>query len=84
MSVELVNRAFSHLLTAENLAETNSSDIDLFIYSMSTSRSHYTSSIFIDIIINTGVLRKSTADYRQFQVLQETDPTLELNILIKR
>jgi hypothetical protein len=64
VSAELVNRAFSHLLTAEDLAEINNSNIDLFTYSLSTSGSYYTLSVFIDIIINTGVLRKSIADYK--------------------
>jgi hypothetical protein len=82
-SAELANRAFSHLLTAEDLAEANSSDVDPFAYSLSTSGSRYTSSIFIGIMIDTGASRKSTAGYGQFQALQETDPTLELDTSTK-
>ena len=40
-----------------------------FIYSI-TAKSHYTSTVFIGIIINTGVSKKSIAGYRQFQALQ--------------
>ncbi len=41
---------------------------DPFIYSI-TAKSHYTSIVFIGIIINIGAFKKSTASYRQFQAL---------------
>ena len=39
--------------------------------------------MFIGIIIDIGVLRKSMASYRQFQALQEIDLTQELDTLTK-
>ena len=67
ISIELANKAFNHLLTAKDITKsTNALNINPFVYSLNTSKSRYTSSIFIGIIINIGASRKSIAGYRQF------------------
>ena len=60
--IKLANKAFSHLFTAINTTETTILNTDPFAYNTST-KSHYTLTIFIGIIINIGASRKSTADY---------------------
>jgi len=62
ISVELANKAYTYLLTiisTEPTTETN-----LFNYNITTTALHYTSTVFIGIIINTSTLKKSTAGYR--------------------
>jgi hypothetical protein len=48
---------------------TNTTDLvtkaDLFMYSI-TAKSYYTFIVFIRIMINTSVSKKSTANYKQF------------------
>ena len=70
-SVELANKACTHLLTATSTEPTI--ETDPFNYNTTTAASRYTSTVFIGIIINTGVLKKSTAGYGQFQALQNVD-----------
>jgi hypothetical protein len=40
-------------------------EADLFVYN-TTAKLCYTFIVFIGIIVNTNVFKKSTADYRQF------------------
>jgi hypothetical protein len=74
INTELANKAFSHLLTMINTTETTTTpNTDPFVYNAST-KSHYTSTVFIGIIIDIGASRKFTTGYGQFQTLQLTDP----------
>jgi len=41
-------------------------ETDPFNYNITTAVSRYTSTVFIGIIINTNMLKKSMASYRQF------------------
>ena len=80
--IKLANKAFSYLFTAINTTETTTLNTDSFVYNTST-KSCYTSTVFIGIIIDTGALRKSTASYSQFQALQLTDPLVQLDTSTK-
>jgi hypothetical protein len=82
VSAELANKACAHLLTAPtdaidtateayaHLLTTliNVTEADLFVYS-TTAKSRYISIVFVRIMVNTGVSKKSTTDYGQFQAL---------------
>ena len=63
--MELANKAYTYLFMAS--ADTINPVIttDPFVYSM-TVKSRYTSIVFMGIIIDTSVSKKSTAGYRQF------------------
>ena len=63
--IKLANKAFSHLFTVINTTETTTLNTNSFVYNTST-KSRYTSTVFIGIIINTGASRKSIASYSQF------------------
>ena len=64
--IKLANKAFSYLLTTINTTEiTTALNTDPFVYNAST-KSYYTSTVFMRIIINTGASRKSIAGYSQF------------------
>jgi len=81
ISVELANKAYTYLLTiisTEPTTETNP-----FNYNTTTTALRYTSTVFIEIMINTNILKKSTASYRQFQALQNADQFIRLNTLTK-
>ena len=60
--IKLAIKAFSYLFTIINTTEITTLNTNPFVYNTST-KSHYTSTIFIGIIINIGASRKSTADY---------------------
>ena len=63
---KLANKAFSYLLTIINTIEiTNTLNTNPFAYNTST-KSYYTSTVFIGIMIDIGASRKSMADYSQF------------------
>jgi hypothetical protein len=64
ISVELANKACAYLLTATSTEPTT--ETNPFSYNTITAASRYTSTVFIGIIINTGMLKKSIAGYRQF------------------
>jgi len=64
ISVELANKAYAYLLTATSIEPTT--ETNPFNYNTTTAASRYTSIVFMGIIINTSVLKKSTAGYRQF------------------
>jgi hypothetical protein len=61
-------KACAHLLTALIDATDPITEADLFVYS-TTTKSRYTFTVFIRIIVNTSVFKKSIASYRQFQAL---------------
>jgi hypothetical protein len=65
VSTELANKACAHLLIAPINATDPVTEADLFVYS-TTAKSRYTSTVFIRIIVNTSVSKKSTTDYKQF------------------
>jgi len=61
ISVELANKAYAYLLTATSIKPTT--ETNLFNYNITTAALRYTSIVFIGIIINTSVLKKSMAGY---------------------
>src|SRR6266567_2434461 len=68
ISVELANKAYTHLFTAPIDIIGPTITTNPFAYSI-TVKLYYTSTVFIGIIINTSVFKKSTTGYRQFQAL---------------
>src|SRR6266576_311642 len=58
ISVELANKAYTHLFTASADTMDPATTTDPFAYS-TTAKSYYTSTVFIGIIINTGISKKS-------------------------
>jgi len=64
ISVELANKAYAYLLTITSTEPTI--ETDPFNYNTTTAALHYTSIVFIGIIIDTSTLKKSMASYRQF------------------
>ena len=65
ISTVLANKAFSHLLILKNITKSILTT-DPFIYILNTSSSQYTLDVFLGIIVNTEVNRKSIASYSQF------------------
>jgi len=68
ISVELANKACTHLLTALELTIESTTEpyieTDLFAYSTAiTTAPRYTLMVFMGIMINIGALRKSMAGY---------------------
>jgi uncharacterized metal-binding protein len=65
ISIELANKAFSHLLTAVDITKITITALNNnpFAYS-ANAKSQYILTVFIGIIINIEVLRKSTASYK--------------------
>jgi hypothetical protein len=64
-ATDTVTEACAHLLTAPTDATDPITEADLFVYSI-TAKSRYTSTVFVGIMVDTGVSKKSTAGYRQF------------------
>jgi len=64
ISIELANKAYAYLLTITSIEPTT--ETNLFNYNITTTASHYTSTVFMGIIIDTSALKKSIAGYRQF------------------
>ena len=62
ISAELANKAYTYLLTTTSIEPTT--ETNPFNYNITTAALRYTSIVFIGIIINTSVLKKSTASYR--------------------
>jgi len=62
ISIELANKAYAYLLTATSMEPTT--ETNPFNYNITTAASRYTSIVFIGIIIDTSMLKKSTAGYR--------------------
>ena len=63
--MELANRAYTYLFIASIDIIGPTTITNPFIYSI-TAKLYYTFIIFMGIIINMGVFKKSTASYRQF------------------
>jgi len=61
ISVELANKAYAYLLTTTSTEPTT--ETDLFNYNTTTAASRYTSTVFIGIMIDTSILKKSIAGY---------------------
>ena len=59
------NKAFSYSLILEDITKPTLTT-NPFIYTLNISSSQYTLNIFLGIIVNTGVSRKSIAGYSQF------------------
>jgi len=64
ISIELANKAYTYLLTTISIEPTM--ETNPFNYNTTTTASRYTSTVFIGIIINTSILKKSMAGYGQF------------------
>jgi hypothetical protein len=64
-AIDTATEAYAHLLTALTDATDPITEADLFVYNI-TAKSCYTSIVFVGIMVNTSVSKKSTADYRQF------------------
>jgi len=62
ISVELANKAYTYLLTITSIEPTM--ETNLFNYNITTAALRYTSIVFIGIMINTSMLKKSIASYR--------------------
>jgi len=62
ISVELANKVYAYLFTITSIEPTT--ETNPFNYNIITAASRYTSIVFIGIIINTSILKKSTASYR--------------------
>ena len=60
--IKLANKAFSYLFTVINTTETTTLNTNPFVYNTST-KLYYTLTVFIGIIINIGVSKKSIASY---------------------
>jgi hypothetical protein len=78
----LSNRAFSHSLTLEDMTKDTLAT-NPFTYTLNTSSSQYTSNVFLGIVIDIGVNKKSIASYSQFLALQQSSPSIELNTSTK-
>ena len=64
---ELVNKAYSHTVTTINTTtDTFITDTDPFIYN---TTSHYTSTRFMGVMIDTGASKHSIVGYSQFLAL---------------
>jgi len=61
ISIELANKAYAYLLTTISTEPTI--ETDPFNYNITTAASRYTSTVFMGIMIDTSVLKKSTAGY---------------------
>jgi hypothetical protein len=68
ISIILANKAFSYLLILEDITKPTPV-IDPFIYILNIFSSRYISDVFLGIIIDIKISRKSTAGYNQFQAL---------------
>ena len=66
--MELANKAYTHLFMASVDTIDPAIITDPFIYNI-TVKLYYTSIVFMGIIINTSISKKSTISYRQFQAL---------------
>jgi hypothetical protein len=65
VSTELANKACAHLLTTPTDATGPVTEADLFVYS-TTAMLCYTFTVFVGIMVDTSVFKKSTVGYGQF------------------
>ena len=82
MSVVLANKAFSHSLTLEDITKPTLAT-NPFTYTLNTSSSRYTLDVFLGIVVDIGVSKKSTAGYGQFWALQQSNLAVELDTSTK-
>ena len=61
----MANKAFSYLLILKDITESTLTT-NLFIYILNTLSSRYTLDMFLGIIVNIKVNKKSIASYGQF------------------
>jgi len=61
ISIELANKAYAYLLTVTSIEPTT--ETNPFNYNIITAVLRYTFTVFIGIIINTNMLKKSMAGY---------------------
>ncbi len=66
--MELANRAYTHLFIVSIDIIGPTIITNPFTYSI-IAKLYYTFIVFIGIIIDTGIFKKSTTNYRQFQAL---------------
>jgi hypothetical protein len=64
-ATDTATEACAHLLTAPTDVTDPTTEADLFVYSI-TAKSRYTFIVFVGIMVNTSVSKKSTVGYRQF------------------
>ena len=62
ISTVLANKAFSYLLILKDITKPILTT-DPFIYTLNIFSSQYTLDVFLSIIVDTGVSKKSTASY---------------------
>jgi hypothetical protein len=62
INIILANKAFSYLLILEDMTKPTPAT-NLFIYILNISSSRYISDMFLGIIIDIGVSRKSITGY---------------------
>ena len=62
ISTVLANKAFSYLLILKDITKPILTT-NFFIYTLNTPSSQYTLDVFLGIIVNIGVSRKSIASY---------------------
>jgi hypothetical protein len=67
-ATDTITEACAHLLMAPTDTTDLITEADLFVYS-TTAKSRYIFIVFIGIMVNTNVSKKSTAGYKQFQTL---------------
>ena len=65
INTTLANKAFSYLLTLKDITKPTLTT-NLFIYTLNTLSSQYTLNIFLGIIVNTEINKKSITNYSQF------------------
>jgi hypothetical protein len=67
MALKLANRAYSHIvITINTIIDIFPADADPFTYNIT---SHYTSTKFIGVMIDTKVSKYSIVGYSQFLIL---------------
>jgi hypothetical protein len=64
-ATDTATEACAYLLTTPTDATDLTTKADLFVYS-TTAKSRYTFTVFIRIIVNINVSKKSIAGYKQF------------------
>ena len=65
ISAVLANKAFSYILILEDITKSILTT-DPFIYTLNIFSSQYTLNVFLGIVVNIRVSRKSIASYSQF------------------
>ena len=80
IALKLANRVYNHTVTTINtITDTFPTNIDLFVYNITL---YYTSTKFINIIIDIRAFKYSIVGYNQFLVLQKINK-VQLNKSIR-